>query len=60
VDGAVLPLTWRAHLAAAAFAPVGDGARSALEALGFSVATIPDKPGDAPPPELAEMLRGTV
>ena len=60
VDGAVLPLAWRAHLAAAAFEPVGDGTRAALEALGFEVITVPDKPGDTPPPELAEMLRGSV
>jgi hypothetical protein len=58
VDGAVLPLAWRAHLAAATFEPVGDGVRAALEALGFEVATVPDKPGDTPPRELEEMFRG--
>jgi hypothetical protein len=58
IDGAVLPLAWRAHLAAAAFEPVGDGARAALEALGFAVITVPDEPGDTPLPQLAEMLRG--
>ncbi|MBV9203307.1 MAG: DUF1998 domain-containing protein, partial [Alphaproteobacteria bacterium] len=58
IDGAVLPLAWRAHLAAAAFEPVDDSARAALEALGFAVITVPDKPDDAPPPGLAEMLRG--
>jgi hypothetical protein len=36
IDGAVLPLTWRAHLAAAAFEPVGAEIRAALEALGFA------------------------
>jgi Lhr-like helicase len=60
IDGAVLPLAWRAHLAAAAFEPVGDGARAALEARGFAVMTVPDQPGDAPPPELAEILRGAI
>jgi Lhr-like helicase len=58
VDGAVLPLAWRAHLAAAAFEPVGDDTRGALGALGFAVITVPDKPGDTPPPQLAEMLGG--
>jgi hypothetical protein len=58
IDGAVLPLAWRAHLAAAAFEAVGDGARAALEARGFAVVTVPDQPGNAPPPELAEILRG--
>jgi hypothetical protein len=58
IDGAVLPLAWRAHLAAAAFGPVAHGVRAALEALGFGVITVPDEPGDTPPPELAEMLQG--
>jgi hypothetical protein len=58
IDGAVLPLAWRPHLAAAAFEPVGDNTRAALEALGFAVMTVPDQPSDAPPPELAAILRG--
>jgi Lhr-like helicase len=58
VDGAVLSLAWRTHLAAAVFGPVRDETRAALEALGFTVATVPDEPGDTPPPELVELLRG--
>jgi hypothetical protein len=58
VDGAVLPFAWRAHLAAAVFGPIGNDTRAALDALGFEVATVPEEPGDTPPPELAEMLRG--
>ncbi len=58
VDGAVLPLAWRAHLAAAAFELVREDTRAALEARGFAVTTVPDEPGETPPPELAEMLRG--
>jgi hypothetical protein len=58
IDGAVLPLAWRAYLAAAAFEPVGDVARAGLEARGFVVIRVPDEPGDAPPSELAEILRG--
>jgi hypothetical protein len=58
IDGVVLPLAWRAHLAAAVFGRLRDDTRAALEALGFAVAAVPDEPGDTPPPELAEMLRG--
>jgi Lhr-like helicase len=58
VDGAVLPLAWRSYLAAAAFEPVGDAARAVLEASGFAVITVPEKPGDTPPRELADVLRG--
>lgn len=58
VDGVILPLAWRAHLVTAVFAPVGNDTRTALEARGFTVATIPEKPGDTPPPELEEMLGG--
>lgn len=58
IHGAVLPLAWRGHLAAAVFRPVGDDTRCALEALGFAVATVPEEPGDTAPPELAELLRG--
>jgi hypothetical protein len=60
VDGALLPLAWRAHLAAAAFEPVADGARAALEALGFAVITVSYKPGDTPPPELVAILRAGI
>jgi hypothetical protein len=58
VDGTVLPLAWRAQLAAATFEPVGDEMRAALEARGFVVAMVPTEPSDTPPPELAEMLGG--
>lgn len=56
VNGANLPLTWRAHLAAAAIGSVDPKARADAEALGFSVALLPEKPGDSPPPELVELL----
>jgi hypothetical protein len=58
LDGVVLPLAWRAHLAVAAFESVGNDTRAALEALGFAVTTVPDEPGETPPLGLAEMLRG--
>ena len=60
VAGAVIPLAWRAYLAAATFEPVGADTHAALEALGFSVATVPDEPGDTPPSELADMLGGSI
>jgi Lhr-like helicase len=56
VDGATLPLAWRTHLAAAAIGSVDDEARAAAEALGFAVAVLPEAPGDAPPPQLVELL----
>lgn len=60
VAGAVIPLAWRAYLAAATFEPVGADTRAALDARGFTVATVPDEPGETPPPELAEMLGGSI
>jgi hypothetical protein len=45
VDGVVLPLAWRAHLAAAAFEPVEGVTRAGLEANGFVVITVPGEPG---------------
>jgi hypothetical protein len=54
--GANLPLAWRAHLAAAAIGSVDPKAQASVEALGFSVAVLPETPGEAPPPELLELL----
>jgi Lhr-like helicase len=56
VEGTVLPLAWRAHLAAASIGPVDAKARAAAEALGFTVALLPEAPGEAPPSELVELL----
>jgi hypothetical protein len=58
IDGAFLPLAWRTRLAAAAFEPVSDETRAALEARGFAVTTVPAEPGETPPPELAGLLGG--
>jgi len=59
VGGVVLPLVWRMHMAAAAIGPIGDDIRTAVDALGFVVMTLPETPGDAPSPELVELLRGS-
>jgi hypothetical protein len=56
LDGTTLPLAWRTRLAAAAIGAVDDQARAAAEALGFSIAILPDAPGDAPPPQLVDLL----
>ncbi len=56
VEGTNLPLAWRTRLAAAAIGPVDDQARKAAEALGFAVAILPEAPGDAPPPQLVDLL----
>jgi hypothetical protein len=56
VEGTVLPLAWRDHLTAASIGPIDSKARTAAEALGFSVALLPEAPGEAPPSELVELL----
>jgi Domain of unknown function (DUF1998) len=58
VNEAALPLVWRGYLAAAAFGPLPDETRAELDARGFAVATVPEQPGETPPPELTEMLAG--
>ena len=58
IDGAVLPLVWPEHRVAAAIGQVAGGVREAGEALGFAILALPHSPGDAPPPELAELLGG--
>jgi hypothetical protein len=51
-----LPLAWRTRLAAAAIGSVDEQVRKTAEALGFAVAVLPEAPGDAPPPQLVELL----
>jgi hypothetical protein len=57
VNGTTLPLAWRAHLAAAAIGSLEPQARADAEALGFAVTLLPEKPGEAPPRELVNLLR---
>jgi hypothetical protein len=56
INGITLPLTWRTHLAVAAIGSVDDQARAAAEELGFAIAILPETPGDAPPPQLIDLL----
>lgn len=56
VGSASLPLAWRAHLVAAAIGSLDPQVRADAEALGFAVALLPEKPGEAAPPELLELL----
>jgi hypothetical protein len=56
VNGAILPLAWRAHLAAAAVGSLDPKTRADAEALGFTIALLAEKPGDTPPRELVELL----
>jgi Lhr-like helicase len=56
VEGTTMPLAWRTRLAAAAFGALDKQAHAAAEALGYSIAIIPDVPGDAPPPQLVDLL----
>ncbi|HET6378716.1 MAG TPA: DEAD/DEAH box helicase [Methylocella sp.] len=56
LNGATLPLAWRAHLAAAAIGSLDPTVRADAEALGFVIALLPERPGEAPPRELVELL----
>jgi hypothetical protein len=56
LNGTTMPLAWRTRLAAAAFAALDEQAHAAAEALGYAVAIIPELPGDAPPPQLIDLL----
>jgi hypothetical protein len=58
-EGINLPLAWRTRLAAAAIGSVDEQVRKAAEALGFAVAILPEAPGDAPPPQLVDLLGQT-
>jgi MrfA Zn-binding domain/Helicase conserved C-terminal domain len=52
------PLAWRTHLVAASIGLVDPNVRAAAEALGYTVTALPDRPGEAPPPELVDLLGG--
>ena len=52
----ILLLVWRAHLAAATIQPLAPDRQAAIEAMGFSVVTLPETPGVAPPKELLDLL----
>jgi hypothetical protein len=56
VNGVTLPLAWRGYLTAATFGSLPDEMRAELDARGFAVATVPESPGETPPPELAALL----
>jgi uroporphyrinogen-III synthase len=56
VEGIEIPLAWRAHLAAAAVGAIDEKTREAVEARGFTVATVPETPGDEPPAAPAPAL----
>jgi hypothetical protein len=56
VNGAVLPIAWHAHRAAAAIGAVDEKTRAGAEALGYAITVLPEAPGESPPPELVELL----
>jgi hypothetical protein len=58
-EGMNLPLAWRMRLAAAAIGSVDEQVLKAAEALGFAVVCLPEAPGDAPPPQLVDLLGQT-
>ena len=60
VEGTILPLAWRAHLAAAAIGSVDAETRAGGRGAGlYGRAFFPRAPGDAPPAELVELLGTT-
>jgi superfamily II DNA/RNA helicase len=59
VNGMSFPIAWRAHLAVAAVGPVNANVRADVEALGYTVAILPETPGEQPPAELVDLLGTT-
>jgi superfamily II DNA/RNA helicase len=59
VNEAVLPMAWRSHLAAASFGAVDSEVRAGAEALGYTIAVLPEVPGEQPPAELIALLGAT-
>jgi len=56
VVGAVLPFAWRSYLVAATVTELPPEARTAAEGLGYSLAILPENPGDTPPADLLSLL----
>ena len=59
MNGTTFPIAWRAHLAAAAIGAVDPQTRADAEALGYTVAVLPETPGEQPPAELVDLLGAT-
>jgi hypothetical protein len=51
-----VPFAWRAHLTAATIEPLASEIIAAVEALGFSLVRLPEKPDFAPPSDLVALL----
>jgi Lhr-like helicase len=56
VNDTVLPIAWHSHLVAAAIGTVDAKTRADAEALGYTIATLPEAPGEKPPSELLELF----
>ena len=50
------PFAWRSNLVVAASSSLKTDERSAIEAMGYSVAILPSDPGDLAPPDLVALL----
>jgi superfamily II DNA/RNA helicase len=59
VNGTTYPIVWRAHLAAATIGAIDPETRAGVEALGYTIAVLPDAPGEKPPTELVDLLGAT-
>lgn len=56
VGGANLALAWRSYLTVAAIGSLDPQVRADAEALGYTIALLPENPGDLPPRELVELF----
>jgi hypothetical protein len=56
VNGTIFPMAWHAHLTAASIGTVDPQTRAEAEALGYTIAVLPDTPGEQPPVELVTLL----
>jgi hypothetical protein len=56
MEGIEIPLAWRDYLVAAATGEIYEKIRMAAEEQGYTVAMVPESPGEQPPPQLVELL----
>ena len=59
VNGTTFSMAWRAHLTATAIGAIDPETRAEAEALGYTIAILPELPGEQPPAELVNLLGAT-
>jgi len=55
-NGELLPLVWPEHRVAAAIGTLAEETRKAVDDLAYSAVVLPERPGDAAPAKLTELL----